>query len=246
MREKSRIPDPARVPGGASLLHDTPDVLPVRRDWMARAVLIMALALLAMATFGVWLRFRPIPYDISRWQEAGGFDRGRMLHSLLKQTGFVGFTRTNVEKYLGAPNLNERQFWYDLGPAESELAPEPRAAVGDPKHLYGVFAYDLDGIISDVLYSRRRPILGSQPFDSSGWFGGDATKRRTMFTRALGRLRSVGLTQSHVAALLGPPDGTRNRAHYDVGMGGSFLGSAKALVIDYDPSDVVTATAVVE
>ena len=228
------------------MLHPAPEVLPVRRDWMARAVLIMALALLAMAAFGLWLRFRPIPYDAARWQESGGFDRGRMLHSLLSKTDFVGFTRTDVERYLGAPNLNERQLWYDLGPAQADLAPEPRAAVGDPSHLYGVFAYDQDGIVSDVLYSRRRPTLGSQPFDSSGWFGGDPANRRTMFIRTLGRLRSTGLTRGHIVALLGPPDGSRNRAHYDVGMGGSFLGSAKALVVEYDPNDVVTATVVVE
>lgn len=244
---RPRIGKPSELgPSGRPILSEGPDIVPVRRDWIARAVLIMALALLAMATFGVWLRFRPIPYDPVKWSQSGGFDRGRMLTSLLSKSNFVGLTRTDVEHYLGPANFDERQFWYDLGPSDLGVDKDPRADVGDQSRLYGVFAYDLTGGVTEIIYSQRRPVLGSTPFDSAAWFGGNPSQRRAMLTRALGRLRASGLYRNNVESVLGPPDGSRIRAHYDVGQGGKFLGSHKALVLEYDTNDVVTTSAVVE
>lgn len=228
------------------MLHPESVVVPVRRDWVARAVLWLALVLLALSAFGVWLRFRPVPYQTQRWMEAGGFDRGRMLESLLSQTNFVGFPRVDVEHYLGPANFDERQFWYDLGPSDPSGIIEPRANVGDSLRLYGVFSYDRDGQISQILYNRRRPVLGSAPFDSAGWFGSDRAARRMMFTRTLGELRARSLDRATIEALLGPPDGGRVRAHYDVGLGGDFFGSQKALVLEFDHLDVVTTTMVID
>jgi hypothetical protein len=213
---------------------------------MSRAVLLMAIALLVIAAFGVWLRFRPAPYQTERWMTSGGFDRGRMLKSLLDQTTFVDFPRSDVEHYIGRPDFDERQFWYDLGPADSESFPEPRATVGDPSRLSVVFSFDRDGQISQVLYSRRRPVLGSQPFDSVGWFSSDRSMRRAMLTRALGELRSRSLDRINAESLLGPPDGIRIRSHYDVGLAGEFIGSHKALVLEYDETDIARSATVVD
>jgi hypothetical protein len=213
---------------------------------MSRAVIILAVVLLAISVFGVWLRFRPIPYETQKWLSAGGFDRGRMLSSLLGQTDFVGFPRGDVEHYVGPANFDERQFWYDLGPADPESLVEPRAIVGDPGRLYAVFSYDRKDQISQILYSRRRPVLGSAQFDSSGWFGEDRAIRRSMFTRALGELRARSLDRITAQSFLGPPDGSRIRAQYDVGLAGAFIGPLKALVFDYDTADVVEASSVVD
>lgn len=233
-------------PKGPPLLVGEPETVPLKKDWMSRAVLALAFVLLLIAVFGVWLNFRPIPYSTERWLVSSGLDRGRMLKSLMAQTDFVGFPRRDVEHYLGPAKLDERQLWYDLGPADPGSNPEPRATVGDSARLYGVFSYDRDGQITQVLYSRRRPVLGSQPFDSSGWFGDERGVRRTMFTRALGELRARSLDITTAQKLLGPPDGSRIRAHYNVGLAGAYIGPLKALVIEYSQDDVVERTAVVD
>jgi len=245
MRPKTGLPSELG-PKGPPLLSSEPDIVPLRRDWMSRAVLLMAVALLAIAVFGVWLRFRPAPYQTERWMTSGGFDRGRMLKSLLAQTTFVDFPRTDVEHYLGHPDFDERQFWYDLGPADPESFPEPRATVGDASRLAVVFSFDRDGQISQVLYSRRRPVLGSQQFDSAGWFSDDRSLRRGMLTRTLGELRSRSLDRFTAESLLGPPDGVRVRAHYNVGLAGDFIGTHKALVLEYDETDIARSATIVD
>ncbi len=245
MRPKTGLPSELG-PRGRPLLSSEPEVVPMQRDWMSRAVLLMAVALLAIAAFGVWLRFRPIPYQTERWMTADGFDRGRMLSSLLAQTSFVDFPRADVEHYLGGADFDERQFWYDLGPADPESVTEPRAMVGDSTRLYAVFSFGRDGQISQVLYSRRRPVLGSESFDSTLWFGDDRSKRRAMFTRTLGELRARSLDRLTIETFLGPSDGVRVRSHYDVGLAGDIIGTHKALVLEYDELDVVRNANVVD
>lgn len=245
MRPKTGLPSELG-PRGRPLLSGEPEIVPMQRDWMSRAVLLMAVALLVIAAFGVWLRFRPVPYQTERWLTSGGFDRGRMLSSLMAQTTFDKFPRADVEHYLGRPDLDERQFWYDLGPADPQSNPEPRAWVGDSTRLYAVFSFGADDKISQVLYSRRRPILGSDKFDSTGWFGEDRSRRRTMFTRALGELRARSLDRWTTESFLGPADGIRVRAHYNVGLGGDFIGTHKALVFDYDDQDIVRSVRIVD
>jgi hypothetical protein len=241
--------DPADQRGqhtGTSLLHPGPDVVPLKKDWVARTVLLLALALLALSAFGVWLRFRPVPYETSRWLRSSSFDRGRMLSSLLGQTDFVGFPRVDVEHYIGPADYDERQIWYDLGPADTGATREARAAVGDPSRLYAVFRHDPVGGVIELNYSYRRPTLGSAPFDSTVWFGEDRAARRSMFTRTLARLRGMGFSVDAIESLLGPPDGARVRGHYQVGLGGALIGSQKALVLDYDASDRVVTSAVID
>lgn len=209
-----------------------------------RLLLVSAVVLLLLAVAGVWFRFRPLTFHPIRWQETSGFDRGRMLSSLLGQADFVGFTRAEVEVYLGRPDFDERQFWYDLGRDTSGALPDARAAIGDPGRLYAVFVHDAAGLITNVLYSLRRPIFGSEPFDSAGWSAADAPARRGMFARTLRKLRASGMRRGTIQRLLGPPDGWRVRAHYDVGNGGAFIGPKKALIIEYDADGVVVASAV--
>lgn len=245
MRPKTGLPSELG-PAGQPILAEDPAIVPIQRDWMTKAVIGLAVLLLAIAAFGVWLRFRPIPYSPERWAVASGLDRGRMLGSLLEKADFVGFSRTDVEHYLGAANFDERQFWYDLGPADPEAVVEPRANVGEAGRLYAVFSFDRDGSVSQILYSRRRPLLGSVAFDSSGWFGEDRTKRREMFTRTLGELRARSLDRITIESLLGPADGSRIRAHYNVGLAGSFIGTHKALVLEYDEMDVVLTSRVTD
>lgn len=245
MRPKTGLPSNLG-PKGRPLLSTEPQIVPLKRDWISRSVLILALVLLAISVFGVWLRFRPISYETTRWLESGGLDRGRMLASLFEKTDFIGFPRIDVEHYLGPADFDERQFWYDLGPVDPEAAVEPRANVGDPTRLSAVFSYDRDGQVSQVLYSRRRPTLGSAPFDSVVWFGEDRTARRPMFIRTLGNLRSRSFDRESVEAYLGPPDGSRVRAQYDVGLAGAFIGTLKALIIDYDEADRVSRARITE
>jgi hypothetical protein len=235
-----RSPHALPESGGRSLLHPGPDVMPLRRDWMVRAVLIMAAMLVALAVLGVWLNHRPLPFDVQRWGESGGDGRGRMLQSLLAQTGFAGFSRAEVEGYIGPADFEERQFWFDLGPADVSTPLEPRARVGDTARLYGVFSHDRDGAITEVLFSRRRPLLGSSLFDSTLWFGSMRSERREMYTRTLGRLRALGLTRSTVESFLGPADGHRVRAHYSVGNSNFVLGSDRSLILEYDQQEMVS------
>ncbi|HUU45173.1 MAG TPA: hypothetical protein VM118_05510 [Acidobacteriota bacterium] len=214
--------------------------------WIGRGLVLAAVLLLLLAGASVYLKFRPRPFDAVRWQESGGFDRGRMLSSLLSQADFIGYTRLEAEHYLGRPDFDERQFWYDLGPADTDLPREPRADVGDPTRLAAVFSYNPTGIVTDVFYSYRRPAFGSKPFDSAGWFGDDRSARQEMIPHALRRLRTMGLNRAMVRLFLGPPDGHRVRAHYDVGFGGAVIGTGKALVLTYDADDNVIASAVVD
>jgi hypothetical protein len=169
-----------------------------------------------------------------------------MLSSLLAQADFIGYTRLEVEHYLGSPDFDERQFWYDLGPADTRLPREPRADVGDPGRLAAVFSYNPNGIVTDVFYSYRRPAFGSASFDSAGWFGGDRAVRQSMIPHIMRRLRALGLNRATVRLLLGPPDGSRIRAHYDVGFGGAIISSGKALVLTYDTDDNVIESAVLD
>jgi hypothetical protein len=214
--------------------------------WMNRTLVMSAIALLIVAAAAVYLNFRPIPFDPITWKESHGITRGRMLSSLLAQTDFVGFSREDVEHNLGPADFDERQFWYDLGPIDTDHPPEPRAHVGDPTRLYAVFSYTGTGAITDVFYSYRRPILGSEPFDSTGWFAIDRSTRQSMFTKTLRRLRRLGLNRATTRLLLGPPDGSRIRAHYDLGSGAVFIGSGRALVLSYDSDDVVIESIVAD
>ncbi|MEW5701612.1 MAG: hypothetical protein AB1792_05225 [Candidatus Zixiibacteriota bacterium] len=228
------------------ILAPDPDVIPPKQNWMIRITMLVAGQLVFLAIAGLWLHFRPRPFSPARWQSALGPERGRMLKSLFAQTDFVGFTRANAEIYLGPPDFDERQFWYDLGSIRSGVPLDPRAAVGDSSHLHVVFSYNPTGAITDVLYSHRRPTLGSAPFDSSLWFNPDHARRVDVIIRALGRIRARGPTLTNVQELLGPADGARVRAHYDVGSGGVVLGSQKALILDYNADDVVSSSHVAD
>jgi hypothetical protein len=221
---------------------DRPGGYLTARPWMPRLIVIMAVILVLFAAAGIYLSNRPLPFRPAQWQTSLGSTRGRMLKSLLAQTDFVGFPRSEVEVYLGPPDFDERLLWYDLGPVGSELPVDPRAAVGDPTHLYGVFEVDPVGTIREVLYNHRRPTLGSRPYDSAAWSQADPAGRRAMFLSALGQLRSAGMQRATVLEYLGPPTGARVRSQYDVGRGGSFLGTQKALILEYSPGDTVIAT----
>jgi hypothetical protein len=177
------------------------------RPWLPRMLIVFAVLLVLLAIFGLHLRYRPLPFDPARWQTSTGSTRGRMLNSLLEQTDFVGFTRVEVEVYLGKADFDDRLFWYDLGPDAGQVQIDPRADVGDPSRLYGIFQHDRGRLILEVLYNHRRPTLGSERFDSTGWFGDDPSVRRPMFLNALGRLRALGLTRDVIQGFLGPPDG---------------------------------------
>ncbi len=225
---------------------ETPGATLSPRLWLPRAVLLLAALLMILALFGIYLNYRPLPFDPVGWQNSNGIARGRMLKSLLAQTRFVGFPRAEVEHYLGPADFDDRQIWYDLGPADDISSTDPRAAVGEPGRLYGVFAYDKAGAIKEVLYNHRRPILGSRPFDSTGWFGPDRKARRAMFTHALGRLRELGLTRPETLGMLGRPDGERVRGQYDIGRGGAIFGRHRALILEYDVGDSVQASFVAE
>jgi hypothetical protein len=214
--------------------------------WLPRLLILFCIALVLLAVFGLYLRYRHLPFDPVHWQAANGTTRGRMLGSLLEQTDFVGFTRPEVEAYLGAPEFDDRLFWYDLGPDTAPTPVDPRADIGNPARLYGVFHHDRGGIILEVLYNHRRPTLGSAKFDSTAWFGDDPAVRRTMFLDALGKLRNLGLSRNVVQDFLGPPDGHRVRAQYDVGFGGAIYGTRKALIFTYDDNNVVIESEVTD
>ena len=230
------IPPPLEKPG---------DYLPPR-PWLPRAILLFAGILVLLAAAGMYLAYRPLPFNPAVWQTSLGSTRGRMLKSLLAQTDFVGFPRSEVEVYLGSADFDDRLLWYDLGPVGDESPVDRRAMVGDPNRLYGVFAYDQTGTVKEVLYNHRRPTLGSLPFDSAGWISGDPISRRAMFLRALGQLRSSGMTRIAVVGLLGAPTGERVRGQYDIGRGGSIFGAQKALILEYDAGDTVRASHVTE
>ena len=208
--------------------------------------MFLALTLAILAAAGMYVAYRPLPFSPSVWQTSLGSTRGRMLKSLLAQTNFEGFPRSDVEVYLGPADFDDRLIWYDLGPVHDESPVDPRAAIGDPRNLYGVFAYDQTGTIKEVLYNHRRPTLGSQPFDSAGWFSGNPLARRAMFLRALAALRGSGMTRSAAVGLLGVPAGERVRGQYDVGRGGAIFGAQKALILEYDSGDTVRASRVTE
>jgi hypothetical protein len=225
---------------------EPPDLFVIQRNWMTRALIFFAVGLVGLAVFGLYLRYRPIEFDPVRWKEANGTGRGRMLKSLLAQTDFAGYTRSEVVFYLGPANYDERLFWYDLGPDAGTAPADPRGNVGKPNHLYGIFQHDRGGVILEVLYSHRRPTLGSAQFDSTVWFSGDPSVRRTMFTNVLGRLRNQGLTSTAIQTYLGPPDGWRVLGQYDVGFGGAIYGGKKALIFEFDSNDVVISSEVPE
>lgn len=216
---------------------EPPDIMRPNKA-LIRGLIAAAIALVALAVFALYLQYRSIAFDPTAWRTASSSERARMLESLLEQTNFIGFNREEVVFYLGPAEYDERLFWYDLGVIETEHTVDPRGDVGDPDHLFGVFRYDIGGVILDVLYSHRRPVLGSQEFDSTAWANGTPAERRAMFTRALGHIRGRGLEKSVVTNLLGPPDGTRVRAEYNVGARMPYGGN-RALILEYGPDDIV-------
>ena len=169
MRPKTGLPSELG-PRGRPLLSGEPEIVPMQRDWMSRAVLLMAVALLAIAAFGVWLRFRPVPYQTERWLTSGGFDRGRMLSSLMAQTTFDKFPRADVEHYLGRPDFDERQFWYDLGPAD----PDRRTATLSPSSAWTA---RLDRLAAIVRFLDTAPAAGDPATRAVAYLQGDASPR---------------------------------------------------------------------
>lgn len=220
---------------------EPPDMFSLRRSWMSRVTLFSALALAALAVIAVYLSSRPLTFDPALWRTASNSERARMLNSLLGQTDFVGFSRPEVEYYLGVPEFEERIFWYDLGLYSQDSPLDPRGDVGDSTHLFGVFRHDGAGTIKEVVFSHRRPTLGRLAFDSTVWFSGAPADRQEVFTRALGRIRALGLTKSVATGLLGPPDGWRVRSEYNVGRTW-FLGGQRALIIEFAEADTVVGS----
>ncbi|MBD3298348.1 MAG: hypothetical protein GF341_06820 [candidate division Zixibacteria bacterium] len=208
---------------------------------LTRGLIVMAVVLAAFAAFALYLNYRPMAFDPTAWRNATSTERARMLESLRDQTDFVGFTRDEVAFYLGPAEFDERLFWYDLGEVETVYSIDPRADVGNPGHLYGVFRHDPGGVILDVLFSHRRPTVGSEPFDSTAWANAEPKERRTMFTSALRTIRNRGLQRYVVTNLLGPPDGLRVRAEYDVGAIMPYT-SHRALVIEYGRDNIVDSS----
>ncbi len=219
-----------------------PEGRPPQRPWMPTLIALMAVVLAILAGAGFYLTVRPLPFNPSVWQSSLGSTRGRMLKSLLSQTDFLAFSRAEVEVYLGVADFDDRMIWYDLGPAGDDSPVDARANMGNAGDLYGVFAYDQAGVIKEVLYSHRRPTLGSQPYDSAAWSSAAPAGRRAMFLSALGKLRGLGMTRAAVLALLGPPTGEHVRSQYDIGRGGTVFGGQKALILEYNPGDTVVAS----
>lgn len=220
---------------------EPPDMFPVQRSWLPRALLMSALALAVMAAAAVYLSSGPLTFDPVAWREATSGERSRMLGSLLKQTDFVGFSRPEVEYYLGVPEFDERIFWYDLGQYSGDGPLDPRGDVGDSTHLFGVFRQDGAGNIEEVVFSHRRPTMGREFFDSTLWFSNTRADRQQVFTRALGRIRALGLSKGVATRLLGPPDGSRVRSEYNVGRTW-FLGGQRALILEFGAADTVIAS----
>lgn len=223
-------------------LADSPGLSPPQRTWIVPALWVTACGLAVLAAAAIYINFRALPFDPAAWRTAGGLERARMLSSLLQQTDFNGFSRPEVEYYLGVPEFDERLFWYDLGEYDATVPIDPRGDVGSRDRLYGVFRQDPGGTIQEVVFSHRRPVLGSDFFDSTLWFSDARAERQRIFTRALGRLRALGLSRANTAAFLGPPDGWRVRSEYNVGRPGRFFGGHRALVIEFDAADTVRAS----
>ena len=224
---------------------EPPEIMPPRRG-MARALIAITVALVLLAVFGLYLQYRPVPFDPVAWRDASRTLRSRMLESLLDQTNFVGFARDEVRFYLGPAEFDERLFWYDLGSAEGDPPVNPSGDVGAQDRLFGVFHHDEDGLVLEVLYSHRRPLLGSADFDPTTWANATPDTRRAMFTSALRTIRSRGLDRRVVIALLGPPDGERVRAEYAVGSGMIPYAANRALIIEYNRDDIVDTSFVQE
>jgi hypothetical protein len=224
---------------------EPPDMFPVQRGWLPRATLLSALALAALAAVAVYLSSRPLTFDPASWRTATSGERARMLGSLLRQTDFVGYSRPEVEYYLGVPEFDERIFWYDLGRYDQGSSLDPRGNVGDSSRLFGVFRHDGGGTIKEVVFSHRRPTLGRMAFDSTLWFSDSLADRQQVVTRALGRIRALGLSKSVATNLLGPPDGWRVRSEYNVGRTW-FLGGQRALIIEFGGADTVLSSFVAD
>lgn len=194
----------------------------------------------ALATILLYNTYKPLPFNDILWQESGRQVRGRMVKNLLANNDFAGFSRGEVITWLGAPDFDERLYWYDLGPTTAPPKRGARTPVGDSTQFIIVFRADIQNQIIEVLFDRRPDTLGGEEFDENVWHIARPAERAKMVRNLVSHHRWVGRPATGLLEHLGSPDGELFRTHYDVGNAGKIYSFGHALVFIFDHTGHVT------
>jgi len=199
-----------------------------------RMLLVIGAGFVVVTALLLHHTFKLLPFNDNLWQESGRHVRGRMVKNLLANNDFNGFSRGEVIKWLGAPDYDERLYWYNLGPTTAPHRCSARTPVGDSSQFTIVFRADIQNQIVEVLLDRRPDSLGDETFDENVWHIAPAAERGKMVKNLLGHHRWVGQPATDLLKRLGPPDGELFRTHYDVGNAGKIYSFGHALVFIFD------------
>ncbi len=200
----------------------------------AIGLVIVGVVFVVLAGLLFYNTVKPLPFNDKLWQESSGRTRGRMVHDLLDNNDFTGFSRGEVITWLGAPDLDERLYWYDLGPSDAPREFDGRTPVGDSSHFIIAFRADIQNQIDQVLLDRRPSTPGTEKFDELVWEAATPVERAAMVTDLVGHYRWVGRPVEELQEKLGPPDGELFRTHYNVGFAGKIYSFNHALIFVFD------------
>lgn len=205
-----------------------------------RMLLVIGVGFVVVASLLLYSTFKLLPFNDALWQESGRHVRGRMVKNLLANTDFTGFSRGEVITWLGAPDFDERLYWYNLGPTTAPHVRSARTPVGDSSQFIIVFQADIQNQIVEVLFDRRPDSLGGETFDENVWQIAPRAERGKMARNLVSHYRWVGHPATDLLKRLGPPDGELFRTHYDVGNAGKIYSFGHALVFIFDETGHVT------
>lgn len=205
-----------------------------------RWLMLIGAGFVIVATILLYNTFKLLPFNDALWQENSRQVRGRMVDNLLENNDFTGFSRGEVITWLGAPDFDERLYWYNLGPTTAPHRRGARTPVGDSTQFIIVFRADIQNQLVEVLFDRRPDTLSSEEFDENVWQIARPAERARMVKNLLSHHRWVDRPATDLRERLGPPDGELFRTHYDVGNAGKIYSFGHALVFIFDNTGHVT------
>jgi len=184
--------------------------------------------------------FKLLPFNDKLWLESTGRERGRMVKNLLENNDFTGFSRGDVITWLGAPDFDERLYWYNLGPTDGLHKRSARTPVGDSSQFTLVFRAGIQNQIAEVLLDRRPTSMGNEEFDQEKWMAATPAERGRMVKNLISHHQFIRRPSAELAERLGPPDGELYRTHYNVSTAGKIFSASHALIFVFDHTGHVT------
>ncbi len=199
-----------------------------------RWTVILAIIFVVVAGWLYYQEVKLLPFDKESWPEAPPSTKGRMVHDLLERFDFTGYSRGELYALLGFPDLDERMYWYHLGPTDASHERSSRVPVGDSSQFVIMFRADIQNEIDEVRLDRQPSKMEGATFDETVWRIATPAERGRMVKNLVSTQRWIGRHVTELKERLGPPDGELFRAHYSVGNAGKLFSFGHALVFTFN------------